>query len=328
MPAPRAHFLDCMHDVHAPRDFAEHDMLAIQPRGLCRRDEELGALRVLTAVRHGQQARLCVVDHTLLPLVGEHPAVDALASTAVATCQVATLAHEAGDYPMQCGALEVQRLAGLPDPLLACRKSSEVLCGSRHHRLEQLELNAPDGIAAHLHVEVYVGVALAGGVLGSHRRTSRCGRGPREVKVRDHGHAEQDDGSDQGHHATLPKGRLLGVDVEELQLEDQDGPSGDRSGAPLAVAEVARQDDLPTVALAHQLERLSPTGHDLVRSQDDWRAPAVGGVELRPVCQDSPVMYPAWRREAWLLAGGGAAAPHLVLKARRQLHDIVPLRAL
>lgn len=37
----------------------------------------------------------------------------------------------------------------------ACRKSSEVLCGSRHHRLEQLELNAPDGIAAHLRRDDY-----------------------------------------------------------------------------------------------------------------------------------------------------------------------------
>lgn len=90
-----AHSLNGLDDIHAIDNLAEHDVLAVQPRGLDGGDEELGAVRVLARVGHGQQTGASVLQ--LKVLVLELLAVDRLAAHAVAVREVATLDHEVGD---------------------------------------------------------------------------------------------------------------------------------------------------------------------------------------------------------------------------------------
>ena len=76
-------------------------------------------------VGHGQLAGLGVLE--LEVLVRELGAVDALAARAVAGREVAALQHELRDDAVEGAALEVQRLAGLADALLARAQRAEVL---------------------------------------------------------------------------------------------------------------------------------------------------------------------------------------------------------
>lgn len=61
---------------HALQHFAEHHVLAIQPRRLHRGDEELGAVGVLAGVGHAHPAGAVVLQ--LEVLVREAVSVDAL----------------------------------------------------------------------------------------------------------------------------------------------------------------------------------------------------------------------------------------------------------
>ena len=54
-------------------------------------------------------------------LIGELGTVDGLATTAITAGEVATLAHEAGDDPVEGAALVVERLARATHTLLTCR---------------------------------------------------------------------------------------------------------------------------------------------------------------------------------------------------------------
>jgi hypothetical protein len=53
-------------------------------------------------------------------LIGELSTIDGLATTAVAPGEVTTLAHEAGDDPVEAAALVVEGLARGTSALLAC----------------------------------------------------------------------------------------------------------------------------------------------------------------------------------------------------------------
>mmetsp|Transcript_40671 Transcript_40671/g.126775 ORF Transcript_40671/g.126775 Transcript_40671/m.126775 type:complete len:232 (-) Transcript_40671:73-768(-) len=126
-------------------------MLAVQVGGLLDRDEELGVVCVPAAVRHAEQARLRVLD--LEALVRKLLAVDGLAASAVAAGEVATLAHEGRDDPVEGAALVVQGLAQLAVALLARAQGPEVL--DSLGRLVSVEAhdNPPGLLPADLHVE-------------------------------------------------------------------------------------------------------------------------------------------------------------------------------
>ena len=58
----RADGFNLLDDVHTFDDGAEHGVLTVQPRGFGGAQEELGAVRVRTGVRHGQDARTGVLE--------------------------------------------------------------------------------------------------------------------------------------------------------------------------------------------------------------------------------------------------------------------------
>ena len=95
-------------------------MLAIEPRGLDRGDEELRAVRVLTGVGHREEADLLVLELEVLVYdravsgrfrdkneqrTSKLLAVDRLAASAVVAGEVATLKHEVGDDTVETRAL-------------------------------------------------------------------------------------------------------------------------------------------------------------------------------------------------------------------------------
>ena len=71
-------------------------------------EEELGPVRVFTAVRHAQDATLGVYMRKIL--VSETFTVDRLTTSAIAAREVATLGHETGDDPVKLAILEVKGL--------------------------------------------------------------------------------------------------------------------------------------------------------------------------------------------------------------------------
>eukprot|EP00964_Phaeocystis_antarctica_P082064 scaffold51416_cov65-Phaeocystis_antarctica.AAC.1 len=115
----RADHLHLAEDVEALDHLAEDDVLAVQPRRRVDGDEELGAVGVRPCIGHRELTDGRVVDPEAL--VFEDTAVDGLSACAVAVGDVATLAHELRDDPVELGALQVQ--------LLTCRAE----CGRERH---------------------------------------------------------------------------------------------------------------------------------------------------------------------------------------------------
>jgi len=113
-----ANLLDGLHDIHAGGDPSENDVLAVQPRGLGGAKEELASVGVGASIGHGENAGSGVpLDEVF---VGEFVAVDGLASGAVTSGEVTTLAHESGNDAMESGFL-------VAEALLAGAESAEVL---------------------------------------------------------------------------------------------------------------------------------------------------------------------------------------------------------
>lgn len=142
-----------LHHVHPLLDAAEDDVLAVQPLGLGSADEELGAVRVGAGVGHGQDAGPCVLQDEVL--VGKLLPVNGFATSAVVARKVTTLTHEAGDDPVEAGALVAKSL-------LAGAQSTEVLCCYGHLVSEELEGDAAQGLAVGGDVEEHDGVGHGG----------------------------------------------------------------------------------------------------------------------------------------------------------------------
>lgn len=126
-------------------------MLAIQPRGLCGTDEELGAVSVGAGVGHGEDARPRVLLYKVL--IGKLLAVDRLSTGTVAPCEVTALAHEPWDHTVERRTLEVQRLAGAAGAFLAGTQRAEVLRRLWHHIRIELHHDPAGWGTADLHIK-------------------------------------------------------------------------------------------------------------------------------------------------------------------------------
>jgi len=141
--------LDLLHQLHVGRDFAEYDVLSIQPRSFHRTDEELGAVRIWAGIGHGENSRLGVLQGKVF--ISELLSVDRLSTGSVAASEVAALEHELGNDTMKFTALETKAL-------LSGAKSSKVFsCLGNDVGIER-ELDAPFGLAADGDVEEHLGV--------------------------------------------------------------------------------------------------------------------------------------------------------------------------
>ena len=100
-------------------------MLAIEPRRLRHRDEELRPVAVGARVGHREQPRARVLDAKVL--VVKLPTVDRFAARPVAVGEVAALQHEARNDAVEVGAGEAERHARLALALFASAQRSEVL---------------------------------------------------------------------------------------------------------------------------------------------------------------------------------------------------------
>ena len=135
--ALRAQHLQALQHVHSLLHLAEHHVVAVQPGAGNGGDEELRAVGVGAAVRHGEEARTRVLQREVL--VGEALAVDGLAAGAVSVREITSLvvkheegenlAHELGNDTMQGAALVVELLSRLADSLLSRAEAAEVLGG-------------------------------------------------------------------------------------------------------------------------------------------------------------------------------------------------------
>jgi len=140
------HFL---HQLHIGGDFAENDVLAVQPRGDDRADEELGTVRVWASIGHGKDARLSVLEGEVL--IGELLAINGFSTSSVATREITPLDHKFGDDTVELAPLETEAL-------LAGAEGTEVLGRLRDDVGAEFELDATSGGATDRDVEVDLGV--------------------------------------------------------------------------------------------------------------------------------------------------------------------------
>mmetsp|Transcript_53334 Transcript_53334/g.152148 ORF Transcript_53334/g.152148 Transcript_53334/m.152148 type:complete len:262 (-) Transcript_53334:41-826(-) len=260
-----------------------------------------------------------MLHHPNLELVCKLVPVDRLAPHAVPLRDIASLAHEARDDPVEHAALVVERLAGLADPLLASGERPEVLHGLRRHAAEQLHLDAARRLAADLHVEEHARVLGPAGLLQADDRAPRRGGAAAEEAEL----AREDAAEDEEPQQHPDPGRraapvvVRGPDLHHLHREDQRGAprDGPARRAPLAVAEGGGHEQLPLVPRAHQLHGLGPGGDDLVRGEGRRLPALVGRVELGAVHELPAVV--ALARGALGRAGlrlVGLLLQHLVLQ--------------
>mmetsp|Transcript_73486 Transcript_73486/g.118586 ORF Transcript_73486/g.118586 Transcript_73486/m.118586 type:complete len:253 (-) Transcript_73486:21-779(-) len=166
--ADRLHGCD---DVHALDHLAEHDVAVVQPRGCHRGDEELGAVRVWSCIGHAEHARAGVLQVEVL--IWELGSVDALATGAVPTGEVATLDHEVGNDAVERAALEVQRLSCGGLALVARAQMHEVRNCLRHVLAVEADGDALWLGIPNLHVKEHLVCHLRLSCRGQHSQRSQ-----------------------------------------------------------------------------------------------------------------------------------------------------------
>lgn len=124
--------LDNLHRLRI-RDFAEDDVLTVQPAGDNGGDEKLRSVGVGASIRHGQETRSGVLLGEVL--IRELLAVDRLATSAIATGEVTALKHELRNDAMELG-------AAVAKAFLASAKGTEVLSGLRRDIVVEIEVDA------------------------------------------------------------------------------------------------------------------------------------------------------------------------------------------
>merc|ERR1712137_101621 len=130
------HFVD---DLGTIDHLTKHGMLAVQPRSLHSGDEELRSVGVGSSVGHREKVFLSVLQSKVL--VVELGSIDGLATSSIATSEIASLAHELRDDAVEGRALVMKFLAEGAGALLTRAERAEVLCGLRHCVFEQFHDN-------------------------------------------------------------------------------------------------------------------------------------------------------------------------------------------
>lgn len=130
----RAHGFKLLHHVHAFDDCPEDHMPVVQPGGLHRGDEELGAVGIGAGVGHRHDARAGVLQ--LEVLITEFATVDRFAPGTVVVGEVSSLAHEVGNHAVESGTF-------VPEALLARAQCPEVLNSLRHYIRSELQHSFP-----------------------------------------------------------------------------------------------------------------------------------------------------------------------------------------
>jgi len=100
--------LNLLDHIHAFHYSAEDYMFAVEPRGLHCCQKELGTVGVRARVGHRENAGSGVFESEVL--IGKLSAVYRLSSGAVVVGEVATLAHEVRDHPVECRPPEAEPL--------------------------------------------------------------------------------------------------------------------------------------------------------------------------------------------------------------------------
>ncbi len=152
----RSNRLDCLDHIQALNNFAEHNVLSVQPLGLDSANEELRPVSVGTGVSHGQNSWTCVLVNEVLVL--ELRAVDRLSSGSVAGSEVSSLEHEVGDHSVEDGVLEMKGLAALAHSLLASAQGSEILSCLGNCVSEKLHDDSAGWLVTNSDVEKHSGV--------------------------------------------------------------------------------------------------------------------------------------------------------------------------
>ena len=151
--ALRAVALNCLHNVHALGDRAEHDVRAVKPGGLSSAEKELGAVCAWSSVGHGEDTGTGVLE--LEVLIIEFITVDGLAAGTVLIGEVTTLAHETGDDAVEGG-------LGVTKALVAGAENTEVFGGLGDDIGAESHLNATEGFATGSDIEIADGVGHFG----------------------------------------------------------------------------------------------------------------------------------------------------------------------
>lgn len=142
--------LNILDDVLSLNNTTKDDMLAIQPRAGDGSDEELASVGVGSGVGHAQEEGLSVLE--LEVLVVEALSVDGLASSAVVSGEITTLAHELGDDAVEGAALVAKAL-------LASAQGAEVLGSLGDSLVEEFKDNAAKGSTTGGNLKVDTGAA-------------------------------------------------------------------------------------------------------------------------------------------------------------------------
>ena len=148
--AVRLNFLD---NFQALNDPSEDDVLAIQPGGRDRANEELGPVGVGPCIGHGKDTGALVTETEVF--IGKLFTVDGTATGAVVAGEITTLAHEFRNDTVETGILERQAL-----PLFTSAQGAEVFS------------SAGDNVGAQFHDN-----AAKSGTIGDHiEEDTRIGR--------------------------------------------------------------------------------------------------------------------------------------------------------
>mmetsp|Transcript_35346 Transcript_35346/g.100061 ORF Transcript_35346/g.100061 Transcript_35346/m.100061 type:complete len:260 (+) Transcript_35346:226-1005(+) len=143
--------LNGLDNIVAFNNLAKHTVLPIKPACSGGAQEELGSVGVWASIGHGQNSRTKMLEHKVLIL--KPVAVNAPATSPIVVGEIAALAHEIRDDPMEAGVLVAEAF------LFRSTELQEVLGCLWNHILLELHDNSPKrgsiAITAKLHVEVH-----------------------------------------------------------------------------------------------------------------------------------------------------------------------------
>jgi len=140
----RPNCLDFLDDVHSSSNTSEHDVRIVQPRSFRRAEEELTAIRVLSRIRHRQNARARMFEFEVF--VVELVSIDRFSTRTVVIRKVSALAHETGNHAVEARVFVTK-------PFLTGAQRAEVLRGLWYDVIAESHFNSTRRTSADRNVE-------------------------------------------------------------------------------------------------------------------------------------------------------------------------------